>query len=133
MEERLHRCGIGFLVLTLLSCTVHLQRGLPQWLPALLTFFCGFFPALGAALAGIINQGEFRRINRRCCAMREQLKLLLDQIQSLRESIAGAPHPPNQQYSTQAVALTSDAARLLVNEVLDWRVVFLDRPLHPPT
>jgi len=64
--------------------------------------------------------------------MREQLSRLLEDITSLREQIASAPDSMMQQYSPPAVALASVTADLLVKEILDWRVVFLDQPLRPP-
>lgn len=64
--------------------------------------------------------------------MSEQLQTLLNQIENLRERINAQLTSVREQFSVQAVALASDAARLLVNEVLDWRVVFLDQPLKPP-
>lgn len=139
IEKRLHSWGIAFLALTLVACVLHLLSGVwpvfhtPNWLsPRLLTFACAFFPALGAALAGINNQAEFRRTSKRSNAMREQLELLQNQVEDLRKRIDGTPDSVRRQYSVQAVALAGDVARLLVNDVLDWRVVFLDRPLEPP-
>jgi hypothetical protein len=139
METRLHRCGIVLLALTLLACGLHLILSVwhltlrPEWLPPqVLTFVCGFFPALGAALAGIINQGEFRSLTNRSEAMREQLDRLLNETENLRQQIASAPASGARQSSTQAVALASATAGLLINEVLDWRVVLLDQPLRPP-
>jgi hypothetical protein len=139
MERRLHRCGIALLALTLLACGLHLALSVwhaarrPTWLPPqVLTFVCGFFPALGAALAGIINQGEFRSLTNRSEAMREQLDLLLNETTSLRQRIASMPDSAMRQSSVQAVALARATAGLLVNEVLDWRVVLLDQPLRPP-
>ena len=88
-ETRLHWSGVFLLSLTLLACGLHLLLGLwlegygPAWLPPLLTFFCGFFPALGAALAAVVNQGEFRRLTKRSKAMHEQLSLLIKDITKL--------------------------------------------------
>ena len=139
IEHQLHGTGIFLLALTLLACGVHLLPGLwpavhtPSWLPPhLLTFFCGFFPALGAALAGINNQGEFRRITKRSEAMQEHLKPLLTEAEKLRAQINDGANPPSRQFSVSVGELSANTARLLVNEVLDWRVVFLDRPLIPP-
>jgi len=136
IEHRLHGAGIVLLTLTLVACALHLlpafEVALPAWLPPpMLTFLCGFFPAMGAALAGIINQGEFLRIAKRSHSMSEQLQRLHGEVESLREEISQGLIPA-RQYSQVAVLLAGDAARLLVNEVLDWRIVFLDRPLHPP-
>jgi hypothetical protein len=138
IERRLHRSGIILLLFTLFCCIMHFLPMLWSYMAhrdrlfALLPFFCGVSPALGAALAGINNQGEFRRIAKRSEAMKEQLELLLGRIESLRDKHLAAPVPSPEQFSPLAAALAGDAARLLINEVLDWRVVLLDRPLIPP-
>jgi hypothetical protein len=138
IEERLHRSGVFLFGITLICCGLHFfptfWHGLeyPEWLLALLTFLCGFSPALGAALAGISTQGEFRRIAKRSEAMRAQLSMLLEKVQNLREKLNAVPGQSAEQCSPLAAALAGDAARLLINEVLDWRVVFLDQPLKPP-
>jgi hypothetical protein len=145
IEKRLHGISIFLLYFTLASCGFHLALGedlLPEnwvdkhWHEGIshaLTFACGVLPALGAAIGGIINQGEFRRVERRSESMREQLQLLHRQIQHLRQQIQESTVPPREQFSLRAVALTADASRLLLNDVLDWRVIFLDRPFdHPP-
>lgn len=129
IEHRLHLAGLWLMGLTLFACGLHLLHML---LPAsLLTFFCGFFPALGAALAGINNQGEFRRITRRSQAMQQYLGQLRDQVKALQEH-ATETQPGQTSLLPKAGILAADAARLLVAEVLDWRVVFLDRPFEPP-
>jgi hypothetical protein len=64
--------------------------------------------------------------------MLEQLRHLQKQINDLRERISKATSPFQQQLSVQAAALSGDAARLLLNDVLDWRVIFLDRPFDRP-
>lgn len=137
IERRLHHWGIGTLILTLIACGLHLSPHLlhrppPPSLSSWLTVLCGFLPAVGAALAGINNQGEFRRIARRSEAMREHLGMMEQQIRALRQRAGADSGPEAQPFSRVAAALADDAARLMVNEVLDWRVVFLDRPLDPP-
>lgn len=125
IERRMHTGIVGLLALTLVACLLHL---LHLFLPGnVLTFFCGFFPALGAALAGINNQGEFRRVAKRSEAMEDQLKTLQDRVTKL---LNRAETVPTGTLTSEVGALASDSARLLVNEVLDWRVVFLDRPLE---
>ena len=138
IEHRLHTSGILFLILTLIACGLHLIPAVipgvhfPVWLPNLLTFCCGFFPAMGAALAGIINQGEFLRIAKRSEAMKIQLESLKSQTNCLKEQIFSSVDLSDYQFSSKAVQLAGDVAHLMVYEVLDWRVVFLDRPLIPP-
>jgi hypothetical protein len=102
-----------------------------DWASPMLTFFAAFLPALGAALAGIANQGEFRRIARRSMAMKEQLDRFLREAAVVRGRLHSGAIAPAQSFD-EAAALSADAARLLINEVLDWRVVVLDRPLQPP-
>jgi hypothetical protein len=119
IEHRLHMGILILLILTSISCVLHLLHVL--LLGNVSTFFCGFFPALGAALAGINNQGEFRRVTKRSEAMQEQIKAKIENIAILRKGEVTA---------WELSFFTSDSARLLVNEVLDWRVVFLDRPLE---
>jgi hypothetical protein len=128
IEHRLHVAGLVLLVGTLVCCAMHLLH-VELWLPGLWTFLGGALPALGAALAGISNQGEFRRIAKRSEAMAahlERLKTELDQLHSrLNESNV-------EQLSQPVARLASEIARLMINEVLDWRVMLLDRPLQPP-
>jgi hypothetical protein len=136
IHDRLHLSGNVLIVSTLLACGAHIVFGLP-YLPQIdgaspmLTFFAAFLPALGAALAGIANQGEFRRIARRSMAMKEQLDRFLREAAVVRERLHNEAIAPAQRFD-EAAALSADAARLLINEVLDWRVVVLDRPLQPP-
>src|SRR5262249_47436053 len=99
--------------------------------PSRLTFVCGVFPALGAAMAGISNQGEFRRIARRSEATAKQLESLAGRVGSLRAEIENRSTPAGQ-LSVPAAVLAGDVARVLGNEFLAGRVVFLDRPLDPP-
>jgi hypothetical protein len=138
METRLHRSGIVLLSLTVFACALHLTLGfLPEHLQVhslapVLTFICGFLPALGAALAAISSQGEFRSLTKQSRAMREQLRNRLPTIKGLRHDIIAAPDLTVFSFSTEAERLGSIAAELLVKEVLDWRSVVLDQPLRPP-
>jgi hypothetical protein len=138
LEHRLHQGGILLLAATLLACGLHFSASLWEWrlsegVLAGLTFCCGFFPALGASIAGIVNQGEFLRIRKRSEAMKERLEVLLKEVEGVTVRLDAEPEPLSRQYSPRVSSLASAAARLLVHEVLDWRVVFLDRPLTPPT
>ncbi|HZM44026.1 MAG TPA: hypothetical protein VFC14_04290 [Burkholderiales bacterium] len=142
LEHRLHAAGIALLCLTLAACFAHLVPGLglPEgsilraWIPEsphLLIFFGGFFPALGASLAGIVNQGEFRRIAKRSASMAQHLGGLVGEVDGLLARVEKAESSV-ALFMGEAMAIANNAARLLINEVLDWRVVLLDRPLEPP-
>ena len=137
METRLHRGGIGLLGLTVFACALRLALDfLPKQysvhsLTPLLTFICGVFPALGAALAAISSQGDFRSLTTQSRAMREQLRNRLPRIESLRQDIIAAPDSSVGSFSVEAEHVGSVVADLLVKEVVDWRSVFLDQPLRP--
>jgi len=136
IHDRLHLSSNMLIVFTLLACGAHIVLGLPHlpqidWASPMLTFFAAFLPAMGAALVGIANQGEFRRIARRSKAMKEQLDRFLREAAVVRDRLHSGAIAPAQGFD-EAAALSADAARLLINEVLDWRVVVLDRPLQPP-
>lgn len=127
IEHRLHGICLKLLALTIGAGVVHyfhLAGGI-------MTFFCGFLPALGAALEGINNQGEFRRIGMRSESMAKALKQLAGQTEELQKELVSGMNSRNIPFSIQVAALANEAARLMVMEVLDWRVVFLDRPLNP--
>jgi hypothetical protein len=141
IEHRLHGIGISLMIVTLLAGIVHFAAAfeplhLPLSAPAIggLIFLCGFLPALGAALAGIGNQAEFRRVAKRSTAMRDRFDELAAAAGRLIDSLRTAPAPgaAHAQPSTAASDLASRATDHMIGEVLDWRVVFLDRPLDPP-
>ena len=54
------------------------------------------FPALGAALAGITNQGEFRRIAQRSQSMHERLQQQYEQVQALQRRLRSSEGEPMQ-------------------------------------
>jgi hypothetical protein len=138
IERRLHVSGLALLGVTVVACTTHLVLGAgtmpasPQVLGTLV-FLAGFLPAMGAAVAGINNQGEFRRLAMRSEAMLRRLEELEARARALAkriESTAVSGWCPGA--SGEASDLAAQAAQLMLNEVLDWRVVFLDRPLREP-
>lgn len=86
------------------------------------TLVATFFPALGAAVEGILNQGEFERIERRSQAMSAQLQKLVVRIDGL-----GLP-----LQSARLARLAEEASETMISESLDWRVVLRARPLHSP-
>jgi hypothetical protein len=131
IDHRLHLAGLILFGLTGLACFLHfLPHGellrlprveLPPWAPGWLTLLCAVLPALGAALAAINNQGEFLRITKRSRAMAQRLAQLKGEIEALREASSGPTFG-------QVLAIAATVAQLMVDEVLDWRVVFQDRP-----
>lgn len=135
LEARFHAAGVGLLALTLVACTAHLAisaapAGWPAWSVGGLVFLAGFLPAASASLAGISHQGEYRRVAKRSAAMRARFEELEQAGAALRariEHLPGAAVVPG--IAADAADLAKRTAHLMVTEVLDWRVVFLDQPL----
>jgi hypothetical protein len=135
LDRRLHVAGDALFVLTLVACALHVAHlwaggdprftWLPHWTPGWLTLGAAFFPALGAAFAAIRSQSEALRLAQRSRAMD-------DGLTRLRMDLASV--------STEGAALNSLRLRecfdrvsdLMIREMLDWRVVFQDRPLVLP-
>jgi hypothetical protein len=125
IESRLHRAIAILLGLTVLACLLHLAHApVPGHL---LLFFCGFFPALGGSLAAINNHGEFRRVGRRSHAMHYSISALIERIDALIHQMT-ADGATGSAFFPKVRELTEYAADQLVREVLDWRVLLLDRP-----
>lgn len=130
IEHKLHMTELFLFGGTLVFCLLHIAGGIGSFhlRGAILTFFCGFFPVLGASLAGITNQGEFRRIGQQSRSMAERLQVQLNELESLAIRVAETEHDP-EQWSADIANAATDSARMMVSEVLGWRVIFQDRPL----
>ncbi len=130
IEVKLHLTEKILFGATLVCCLLHILG----WMEHLhltsrfLTFFCGFFPVLGASLAGIINQGEFRRIEQQSRSMAERLQLQLNELNQFSESLANSSQSP-KQWSAEIASVATVSARIMVDEVLGYRVIFQDQPL----
>ena len=126
VEHRLHAAGKVLIVGTVIACVLHLIPHLHHW-GGVLIAIGAFFPAAGAALAGINDQGEFRRISKRSMAMKQQLGRLDEQLAALEKRLTEPGESP-AKLRFEAELLSSQVAMVMASEVLDWRVVFLDRP-----
>jgi hypothetical protein len=82
-------------------------------------------PAFGAAFAAIRSQGEFERVRKRSNAMLRTLQHICRQLD--------APHRTDEKISFIALnQIAAEAGQLMVDELLDWRIVFKERPLPEP-
>jgi hypothetical protein len=125
VDHRVHRFGELLFLTTLAACAIHFFVSEREKWHELLILCAAFLPALGAAAAAIRSQGEFHRVVQRSRAMAEEL-------QQLRESLANVPTRPNELDSQLLQQAAERVTRLMYNEVLDWRIVFQDRPLVWP-
>ena len=135
LDRRLHVAGTSLFALTLVACLLHVAHlwveesahvaWAPGWVPGSLTLLCAFLPAAGAALAAIRGQAEAHRVAQRSRAMQEALSRLQADLDEV----------PTEERELNSVRLRDCADRvsdLMIREMVDWRVVFQDRPLNLP-
>jgi hypothetical protein len=134
IDYRLHKTGELTLWLALFSCLLHL---LPSFIPVIhlpvllengLIFLCGFLPALGASMAGINHQGEFKRISKSNQSMEEQFTQLSDVTQQLLAKTEENNPMQERSLFIEVRDLLRAIANLMINEVSDWKVVYQNRP-----
>jgi hypothetical protein len=82
-------------------------------------------PAFGAALAGIRTQAEFERVKKRSHAMLQTLQRICKELSPRNEG------RDNISYAALNL-IVAETGQLMVDELLDWRIVFKDRPLPEP-
>jgi hypothetical protein len=134
IDYRLHKTGELTLWLTLISCLLHLLPvvvpvfHLPVIIGNVFIFLCGFLPALGASMAGINHQGEFKRISKSNQAMSEQFIHLSFVNQQLLTKLQEKKSGKGKTLFNQVKDLSCSIANLMINEVSDWKVVYQDRP-----
>jgi hypothetical protein len=133
IDGRLRRLGSLFFVLTFCAVLVHVM-GLGMWLRTgarpgwyedhfmEILLACAALPAFASALAAIRNQGEFLRLYRRSSAMKESFHRVNKKLDELSIS--------TDVNLTAVTDIAGDLSQLMLNEFLDWRVVFKDREVE---
>jgi hypothetical protein len=127
-DKFLHRAGYVLFGVAAIAGTLHLLNYF--WhlfdddgqFALCLTLITVVGPAFGAALTAIRFQGEFERVIKRSWAMKGQLQQISDELQNCRSPIS----------SNALGEIATRGAQLMTSEVLDWRTVFLERPLGLP-
>lgn len=136
IDRRLKTASELLLVGTLVACILHFLLDMPLGLHGHFGFLrsplivcAAVFPAFGAALAAIRDQGEFHRLSMRCRAMVERLLKFKEELSEIQARTAanGSALPAT---SASLIEVAQGVIHLMVDEVLDWRIVFLDRPLE---
>ena len=88
------------------------------------TLLTGFLPSLGAAFFGIRVQGEFGSTAERSHATAAQLQTIAARFEELAGSAA-----PRLDSLRQRV---EEAARAMLMENMDWRLLYISKPLNLP-
>jgi hypothetical protein len=135
-DKFLHLAGNTLFGLAAVACTLHLLNYVLQLVHAhmfaheggvalCLTLITVVGPAFGAALTAIRFQGEFERVIKRSRAMKGQLEQISAELDKCRSDDAKPSSGALGEIATRG-------AQLMISEVLDWRTVFLERPLGLP-
>lgn len=140
MEHRLHILGEMAFATTLLICLGYLflvftgnENGAgirykiykfgyeaKNWV----TMMTGFLPALGAAFFGIRVQGEFGSTAERSHATAAQLKNIAEKF----EKLSGEKTPRLRNLRVHV----EEAAQAMLMENMDWRLLYISKPLNLP-
>jgi hypothetical protein len=131
ISHRLHEASVRLFRMTIVCILWHLSPHLPlkihldPTVEGWLTLACATLPAFGAAMAGINNQGEFARIAKRSASMADAFRGFAARLDVLKERAKAAGSPLR---ISEITPLATETAQLMVDEVVEWRVVFIDRP-----
>jgi hypothetical protein len=138
INHRLHVAAVWLLGFTFFAVVVHFMpensgpgrqaletvsesSGLERWL----LFVSAALPAVGAAIAGIENQGEFVRITKRSHAMALSLSNLHEALETIERRL---DDPAEVVRLSELTSIATTLTQLMIDEVTDWRIVFIDRP-----
>jgi hypothetical protein len=139
ITERLHHYGIMLVGATIAACFLHLLPVMipklhwPEGFSYLLTFLCGFMPALGASLAGINNQGEFKSMFKTSESMNHEYSLFYEELDRLKNSIQSCKEGADVHLFRRIKETAYHISFLMIEELSDWRITYSNRPLDLPT
>jgi hypothetical protein len=137
IHHRLHLLAFGMFILAALGCGLHVIKDLPfiysnaairpflndypqlGTVFSLLSIVC---PAFGAAFAGILSQGEFERVGRHNAAMADYLEEKYVDLENFRNK--------SNVDSASLAQIVDDISEKMIDEILDWRIVFHKRPIE---
>ena len=123
IAHSLHLLNSLLLVSILFICVWHFLLNpidsAAERLELVLSILSGLLPAAGAALAGILSQGEFQRIAERSQSMAAYLT-------DFAESLGCETDLSVAELARQAQQIIE----LLSQELFDWRVIFRSKPLE---
>ncbi len=121
LHHRLHWLSLLFFFLTLVACLLHLAENFhfahfTDLFAGLLTLFALVLPAFGAAIQGILHQGEFGRIARRSQSIKNRLSELRNDVRERKE------------LSFRDLGRTTESfCKIQLQEQADWRAVFINQ------
>jgi hypothetical protein len=123
LHHQLHGLSILLFLLTLIACVLHLspipmvEEILGKQAEGIVTLLTIVLPAFGAAIQGILHQGEFGRIARRSRSIKHRLESMVKQIED-----------PEQTRSFRDLGRATESfSEIQLLEQADWRSVFISK------
>ncbi|MDD5275121.1 MAG: hypothetical protein PHR16_03445 [Methylovulum sp.] len=117
IAHTLHTCNGILLVAIVTACGIHFfwhEHVVAVWS----TIVAAVLPAFGAAVAGVLSQGEFERIAKRSKGMAIHLE-------SIKKELTASPDAAVLELMLQAQNIIDTMSQ----ELYDWRVIFRAKPL----
>ena len=122
LHHRLHKLSTILFLLTLVACIAHILLPPMEGIESTLTLCAIVLPAFGAAIQGILHQGDFSRLENRSRALRRSLYQLKTEIK-----FAGSGA------SFRELGRKTEAfSRIQMLEQADWRSMFIIKDLTLP-
>lgn len=121
-----HRLAESLFIIAVIACGLHFLPHAPErkpWFVLMLNLMVIVLPAVGGAIGAILYHNESERVARRSKALGERLKELKAEL------LAKRGHAPTAQ---ELGRLAEDFSNVCLAELMDWRFLFLDRPLGLP-
>ncbi len=109
IHDRLHTIASWMFYGTLAACASHFI-----WHNPILTLAAGFFPALAAAMHGILASGEFSKIAEVSERIRHQIESLINRLTSAAND-------------KEVHDIAIEFHNIVINEALSWRAMFEDK------
>jgi hypothetical protein len=128
LHRRLHKLSIALFILTLIACVAHLSfkpkenLAVAHYIESTLTLCAIVLPAFGAAIQGILHQGEFGRLERRSRALKNNLQKLRNQVKISDKELSFRDLGRDTESFSQIQML----------EQADWRSVFIIKDISLP-
>jgi len=122
LHHRLHKLSTFLFLLTLIACIAHLSFSPSEGVEFSLTLCAIVLPAFGAAIQGILHQGDFSRLENRSRGLRRSLFQLKTEVK-----------PPGDNLSFGRLGEKTEIfSQIQILEQADWRSTFIIKDISLP-
>ncbi|HSS50143.1 MAG TPA: hypothetical protein VLX28_14490, partial [Thermoanaerobaculia bacterium] len=122
LHRRLHKLSNFLFSLTLIACVAHILFSPRKEIDFTLTLCAIVLPAFGAAIQGILHQGDFSRLENRSRSLRRSLFQLRSQIRARGTNFS----------FRELGGDTESFSQIQMLEQADWRSMFIIKDISLP-